>query len=536
MRVSGGISTNVVPFTSAQHRAELPRPADYALRMRKGIEVPLLVCCAVVGIVCSTRAPSFSSRGGALSNLCAPARQDAWFADPALCLVEYASGVPGARGMAFAPNGDLFVVSYGQVIVLYDADGNGLSDPSERATFGSIEGLNHGIAFSPDRRFLYVSNETTVYRWPYSLGQRSTTDAPQVVVSGISSGGHGTRTLLFDSAGRLYVAIGSEGNLDTDAQLRASRSQIRRFAVSSPLPPNGIDFLSGELVASGMRNEVGIAFDSQGRFWGVENGRDQLLDDRYGGDIHYDNPAEELNRIDGPGPTYFGYPQCWSEGTLTGGNGPGTQHADQQMPPELLQTDAWCQDTANVRPPAAVVPAHWAPLGITEYTGSLLPSSYRGDLFIASHGSWNREIGQVGRLVARAHVRSDGSVASIDPIVGERGGNGNLREGYWGVRPVDIQQGPDGALYFSDDLGGRVFRIGAQGSGVDGSDAGPDGGPSPTDGGSPPSDGSSPGPTSSSKSGCSSVGPGGSIAAVVPMLVALALAFRRRRGPSDSDR
>jgi glucose/arabinose dehydrogenase len=239
-------------------------------------------------------------------------------------------------------------------------------------------------------------------------------------------------------------------------------------------------------VAFGMRNEVGMAIDSRGRMWSVENGRDQLFDNRFGGDIHYDNPSEKLNRVGGSGLTYFGYPQCWPEGDLPGGSGPGTLHADQEVPPELLQNDAWCQNRGNVQPPAAVMPAHWAPLGITEYTGDLLPAAYRGDLFITSHGSLNREIGQVGRLVARAHLLADGTVASIEPIVGQRGSNGLLRQGQWLIRPVDIQQGPDGALYFSDDLGGSVFRIAAQVGAADG-------GQDPSDGGTPPSKLRSPG-------------------------------------------
>ncbi len=508
------------------------RPAISALLLAIGA-----TCVLRAGTACSDSGSFTRGRLVAQGALCAFPRQDAWLADPTLCLVEYASNVAAAggaatpRGMAFAPNGDLFVVSSGRVIVLYDNNGDGISDPSERAVFGTMEGLNHGIAFSPDKRFLYVSNATTVYRWTYAAGQRAATEAPAVVVSGMSAGGHGTRTLLFDSAGRLYVSIGSEGNVDVDPVLRATRSQIRRFAVSGPLPTGGIDFQSGELVASGMRNEVGMVFDSRGRMWSVENGRDELHDPRFGGDIHYDNPGEELNRIDGLGPTYFGYPQCWSEGDLPGGGGPGTQHADQDMPPELLQDDAWCRNPANVRPPAAVMPAHWAPLGITEYTGNLLPQEYRGDLFITSHGSWNREIGQVGRLVARARLLPDGTVASIQPIVGERGSNGGLHQGQWRVRPVDIQQGPDGALYFSDDLGGSVFRIAAQ---VQGS--GPDGGSPPSDAGQPPADGGQPPPDVSGavgKSGCSSVPRGAGTSALLGLLLVFALARHRRRRASQ---
>jgi glucose/arabinose dehydrogenase len=108
------------------------------------------------------------------------------------------------------------------------------------------------------------------------------------------------------------------------------------------------------------------------------------------------------------------------------------------------------------------MPAHWAPLGLTQYTGTVLPPAWRGALIVASHGSWNHESGQVGRLIARAELRADGTIAAVTPAVGERGEGGSLRQGDWDVRPVDVKQGPDGALYFTDDSGGRVFRIGAR--------------------------------------------------------------------------
>lgn len=392
---------------------------------------------------------------------CRGPSEPAYLSDPRLCLVTYATGVNRARGMAFAPNGDLFVVSNGSVVVLFDANGDGISDNSERSTFGSINGINHGIAFSPDQAFLYVSNDRAVYRWAYRPGLRRAESPPEQVIQGIPSGGHSTRTLMFDHRGLLYVSVGSASNVDTSPSDLALRSMIRRFTIPATLPAGGMAYTSGEIVASGMRNEVGLTMDSMGRIWGVENGRDNLIDSRFGGDIHNDNPAEELNRIDGPGPTYFGYPSCWTEMNLPDGGGPGTQHADTSVPntSPAYHDETWCQNPANVRPPAAVMPAHWAPLGITEYTGNVLPPSWRGSLFITSHGSWNRTP-PTGRLIARAEVRPDGTIGTITPIVGQRAPDGSLRQGTWNVRPVDIRQGPDGALYFTDDLGGRVFRIG----------------------------------------------------------------------------
>jgi glucose/arabinose dehydrogenase len=376
---------------------------------------------------------------------------DAWVSDPRYCVHEYAAGLGPARQMAFAPNGDLFV-NNGSVTVLFDEDGNGSSGDAERSTFATAPGLNHGIAFSRDGGYVYASSPTTIYRWRYTTGLRRAAGDGEVVVSGIPGGGHVTRTLVFDSLGRLHVSVGSASNVDVDPILVQTRSQIRRFAIPDSLPEEGLAYATGEIVASGMRNEVGLFIDARDRLWGVENGRDDLTDN---GDIHNDNPAEEVNLVDGTGSTYYGYPSCFSEFKLLGGGGPGTQWADQTLEAVDRKTDAWCRDTALVHPPAFALPAHWAPLGIIEYQGDALPLG--NDLIVTAHGSWNSDK-PVGRLVARLHRTGD-AITSFEPLVGERGPDNALRQGEWNARPVDVREGPDGALYVSDDMGGRVLKL-----------------------------------------------------------------------------
>src|SRR5262249_46644417 len=153
----------------------------------------------------------------------------------------------------------------------------------------------------------------------------------------------------------------------------------------------------------------------QGRLWGVENGRDQLR--LSSGDIHNTNPAEELNLFDTTSSgKFYGYPYCWSEGIWSGGHGPGTQHLDPDLP-GTGHSESWCQNTSNVVPPKFAMPAHYAPLGIVEYRGSAYPSSYAGNLFVTSHGSWNSDT-PVGRLILRAQL-SGNNVTSVTPFVGE---------------------------------------------------------------------------------------------------------------------
>jgi glucose/arabinose dehydrogenase len=411
--------------------------------MAQTLGVPFLALASLAACGGSTSPPP--------SPTCPGEAADVWVGDPQLCVFEFASGLGGARQMAFAPNGDLFV-NNGAVTVLFDSDNSGASSDSERATFATAPALNHGIAFSRDASYVYASSATTVYRWRYTTGARKATGDAEVVVAGIPDGGHVTRTLVFDSRGRLYVSVGSATNVDVGADLAATRAQIRRFAIPDAVPSGGMDYAAGEVVASGMRNEVGLYMDATDRIWSVENGRDLLTK---GGDVHNTNPAEEVNLIDSRGAAFFGYPLCFSEFDLPGGKGPGAQWADPTLAAADLKNDAWCRDPANVHPPAFALPAHWAPLGIIEYQGTQLPLGH--DLIVTSHGSWNSEPA-VGRVLARLYRDGD-KITRFEPIIGERGPNNTLRQGGWNARPVDVRDGPDGALYFSDDQGGRVFVI-----------------------------------------------------------------------------
>ena len=376
---------------------------------------------------------------------------DAWAQDDGFCVHMFASGLGAPRQMAFAPNGDLFV-NNGNVTVLFDEDGDGTSTNAERSTFATAPSLNHGITFSRDASYVYASSTTTVYRWPYTTGLRHAMGAPEVVVSNIPDGGHITRTLVFDSQGRLYVSIGSAGNVDEGLELAQTRAQIRRYTIPDKLPAGGFNYSAGEVIASGMRNEVGLFMDARDRLWGVENGRDNLSDN---GDIHNDNPAEEVNLVDGTGSTFYGYPSCYSEFKLKGGGGPGTQWADPSLTLADTRSDAWCRDPANVHPPAFALPAHWAPLGILEYHGDALPLG--NDFIVTAHGSWNAEP-TVGRVIARLHRNGD-TITSFDLFIGQRGSDDKVVQGQWNARPVDVREASSGELYFSDDSGGRVFKV-----------------------------------------------------------------------------
>jgi glucose/arabinose dehydrogenase len=452
---------------TSRHRRGFKPSARCALT-RAGSRRATLLCIMVLGTGCSDTGNKrdgggkllptvpVATDGGAAADTCTgSSAYSAFVADPRLCVFVYARDLKAPRQMAFARNGDLFV-NAGAVTVLWDANADGTSDSSERAKFASASGLGHGVALDREQRFVYASSMTAVYRWPYERGLREAKQAAELVIKNIPEAGHNTRTLQFDSRGRLYVSVGSASNVDDSEPLWNTRSQIRRFALPVTLAAGGVEYMQGEVVASGMRNEVGLFVDAQDRLWGVENGRDNLEDTDFGGDIHNDNPGEEINLVDGKGPTFYGYPFCYSEFKLDGGQGAGAQWADQTLDSAIRKTDAWCRDPANVRAPAFAMQGHFAPLGIIQYTGTALP--FTSDFIITAHGSWNRSP-PVGRLLARARYQ-DGAITSVEPIVGEKSSDGRLKQGSWDARPVDVQQGPDQALYFSDDLGGRVFKVG----------------------------------------------------------------------------
>jgi len=172
--------------------------------------------------------------------------------------------------------------------------------------------------------------------------------------------------------------------------------------------------------ADGLRNEVGLAFDKFNVLWGVENSADKLVRADLGGDIHNENPAEELNRfVEGEAQKKsYGYPYCWTEFKLDPkvGKGRGTVWAW----PTTMATysDAWCR--ANTQAPVMALQAHSAPLGMTffkhkewpENCKGSLPKSYDGNAFVAYHGSWNRDI-PTGYKVVRIPMNEKG-LPSVD--------------------------------------------------------------------------------------------------------------------------
>jgi len=326
-------------------------------------------------------------------------------------------------------------------------NGDGISDESEKATLASAPGINHGIAFYGD--YLYASSQQIVYRWKYFPGNRTNLGKYEIVITGIPCCGHVSRTLVFDKSGALYVAMGSGTNVDTDS----SRARIKRFTLNQI--PQTWEY--GYSFADGLRNEVGLRFDSANRLWGVENGCDDLNREDLGGDIHTDNPSEELNLFAEPG-KFYGYPYCFSEFKIPAPYGKGA--STQWVHPDFFSkySDKWCQNTSNVVPPKYSLPAHTAPLDIIFYESGSFPKTYHKNAFVSLHGSWNRQPA-IGYSVVHVLFDNNGIPYKDEDFLRHTGTSASWPNR---VRPVGLGIGKcstGDCLYISSDASGQIIQI-----------------------------------------------------------------------------
>jgi glucose/arabinose dehydrogenase len=364
------------------------------------------------------------------------------------------------------------------VLLSPSSDNNSLPDTYRK--IATLSGLNHGLAVDFDRELLYASTADTVYRWTVNvlggpqLQPWTVVSGPVAVVTNLSAngkgsssaGGHVTRSLVLDpTGGFLFVSVGAAGNVDHDSY----RSRVRKVDVRDPAA-FPVDFTMAPVHADGLRNEVGLAWDAAGTLWGVENGPDNLFRSDLGGAIHQDNPAEELNRLDGSN-KHYGYPYCWTEYSLPAGLGRGTVWAwPANQLGSVTYTDAQCRNTSRFQPPEVAMQGHSAPLGIVYYKhvpeserpagcgSGAFPAWMDGYAFIAFHGSWNRDIPTGYKVV---YVEMKDGRATSEPIdLLKHGGSGAA----WpdGFRPVSVDFDACGRLYVSSDgsgSGSKVVRI-----------------------------------------------------------------------------
>jgi glucose/arabinose dehydrogenase len=335
----------------------------------------------------------------------------------------FADHLANARWMAVAPNGDVFLAEptreTGRITLLRDTNGDGKADKT--FTFAS-SGFQypHGLAFHDG--YLYVGDLQAIWRIPYKDGQTAA-GKPEKVTTKVDDlrpkGGHVTRDIAFGPDGALYLAMGSRDNL----------SDFKPGAQVFKVNADG----SMAEFASGLRNPVGIAFaPGTDTLYVTTNERDGLGDDL---------PPDYLTSVKPGG--FYGYPYAYI------GRNPDPVWGSKD-PAKVAATIT----------PDVLFHAHSAPTGLAFYTGAMFPAEYKGDAFVALHGSWNAA-GPTGYKVVRVH------------FTGGKPENGyeNFATGFWNGmgapgaparvwgRPVGLAVAKDGALLIADDTANVVWRV-----------------------------------------------------------------------------
>jgi glucose/arabinose dehydrogenase len=329
--------------------------------------------------------------------------------------IEVVARVENARGMALGDKGTLFVGSMqaGKVYAIRLASGS----PVQVFTVASGLQRPAGVAFRDGA--LYVSAVDRIVRLDDIENRLVNPPAPVVVSNRFpTETHHGWKFIAFGPDGKLYVPVGAPCNIcEPDPDRYANIMRMNR------------DGSGLEVYARGIRNSVGFDWDPRtGELWFTDNGRDMLGDDV---------PPDELNRATKSG-VHFGYPYC---------------HGGTIADPEFGRKHACGEFTA----PVQNLGPHVASLGMRFYTGTQFPSSYRNQIFIAEHGSWNRS-NKIGYRITLVRVEN-GKAVTYEPFA-----TGWLQgEQAWG-RPADVLVAPDGSLLVADDAAGAIYRISYRGA------------------------------------------------------------------------
>jgi glucose/arabinose dehydrogenase len=328
---------------------------------------------------------------------------------PGFNIEVYASGMPNARSLAVGDKGTVFVGSrlVDKVYAIVNKDGK-----REVKVLASGLYRPNGVAFHDGT--LYIAELSKISKIEHVEDVLDNPPKPTVIYDDLPKDeAHGWKFIAVGPDNKLYVPVGQPGNnvLHDDAH-----GQIRRI---------NLDGSGAEVVAYGVRNSVGFDWNPENKqMYFTDNGRDWMSEDV---------PQDKLNRVTKVGED-FGVPYCYQ------GNIPD---------PEF----GWGHSCSEFTPPVGLMGPHAAALGMRFYTGNMFPRSYKNEIIVARHGSWNKSK-KFGGDVVVVRLDKDGKVNSIEPLI-----TGFLENNSYNGRPVDVLQLKDGSMLVSDDWNGAVYRI-----------------------------------------------------------------------------
>ena len=344
--------------------------------------------------------------------------------------IELYAVVPDARHMAVAGSGVVFVgTRKTRVWAVTDRDRDRVAD--EVKVFAPSVGFSvpNGLCFSNDG-ILYVIEHNRVVAFPAAdffyespdVAAEVVLQQGQLIPASEESFNHGARVCRIGPDNKLYISLGQPFNVPPQSKMEL----YNRVGISGIVRMDR-DGKNREVYARGIRNSVGIAFrPGTQELWFTDNQVDGMGDDI---------PNGEINRITAPGQN-FGFP--W----YGGGTTRTKEYANAQPPADAVK-------------PVVETQNHAADLGITFYDGRQFPEEYRGAIFSAQHGSWNRTT-PVGARVMVTFLNADGTLREHKPFA--EGWLDEETNEYLG-RPVDVAALRDGSLLVSDDMAGAIYRI-----------------------------------------------------------------------------
>jgi glucose/arabinose dehydrogenase/mono/diheme cytochrome c family protein len=390
------------------------------------------------------------------------------------CATVFADGIGHARHLVVAPNGVVYVNTWsgryygneaphtgGFLVALQDTAGAGKADLNQRFGETAQSGGAGGTGIGMYKGALYAEINDRIVRYALTAGSNIPRDPPQTVVSGLPLGGdHPMHPFAIDTEGSMYVDVASATNscqlknrkLNSPGAEPCKELETRGGVWRYDANRTGQAFSPTGRFATGIRNAEGFAIDAAGhRLFATQHGRDQLhtnWPDLYEPDEEATLPAEELLNLRESGD--YGWPECYYD----------SFQRKLVLSPEYGGDGGKKQGScSNKIAPVAAFPAHWAPDGMVFYDKSQFPSRYRNGVFIAFHGSWNR-----------APFPQSGYNVVFQPLAGDQvaGQCEIFADGFAGPvkspdsaqhRPTGTAVGPDGALYVSDDVRGRIYKI-----------------------------------------------------------------------------